>query len=193
MNHEYARGKLGRLLRDLDCYTDGEFRREMARTISGSTGQDISDDCHLQAAQIAERDNAWQELREIRNDIGANQEESTADEVRRVIAERDSALAQNAELVARNLEKLNNCLDALQIANKRIEKLEKYNLDLANESHNKSNMIDYERSKNAESARNGFIAGYHKMHIDFVGSLAPDGSAEHAATQYAEKVRRGEV
>lgn len=34
----------------------------------------------------AERDNAWQELREIREAIGANPEESTADEVRRVNA-----------------------------------------------------------------------------------------------------------
>lgn len=45
----------------------------------------------------AERDNAWQELREIREAIGANPEESTADEVRRVVAERDKALAQSAE------------------------------------------------------------------------------------------------
>ena len=30
---------------------------------------------------------------------------------------------------------------ALKIANKRIDELEKYNLDLANESHNKSNRI----------------------------------------------------
>lgn len=58
-------------------------------------------------------------------------------------SERDTAMAQN-------LEQLNNCLAALQIANKRIDELEKYNLDLANESDNKSNMIDYERSKNAE-------------------------------------------
>ncbi len=31
--------------------------------------------------------------------------------------------------------------DALKIANKRIDELEKYNLDLANESHNKSERI----------------------------------------------------
>jgi hypothetical protein len=36
----------------------------------------------------AERDNAWQELREIREAISANPEESTADEVRRVVAGR---------------------------------------------------------------------------------------------------------
>jgi hypothetical protein len=45
----------------------------------------------------AQRDNAWQELREIREAIGANPEESTADEVRRVMAERDKALAQVGE------------------------------------------------------------------------------------------------
>ncbi len=36
----------------------------------------------------SERDTAWQELREIREAIGANPEESTADEVRRVIAQK---------------------------------------------------------------------------------------------------------
>lgn len=42
----------------------------------------------------AQRDNAWQELREIREAISANPEESTADEVRRVVAERDRDLVQ---------------------------------------------------------------------------------------------------
>lgn len=46
----------------------------------------------------AQRDNAWQELREIREAIGANPEESTADEVRRVVAGRDKALAQAEQL-----------------------------------------------------------------------------------------------
>jgi DNA anti-recombination protein RmuC len=100
-------------------------------------------------------------------------------------SERDTAIAQN-------LEQLNNCLAALQIANKRIDELEKYNLDLANESHNKSNMIDHERNKNAKASRAGFVAGYHKMHIEFVGSLALNESAEFAADQYSEKVRRVE-
>ncbi len=45
-------------------------------------------------ALIAERDNAWQELREIREAIGTNPEESTADEVRRVATGRAKALAQ---------------------------------------------------------------------------------------------------
>ena len=108
------------------------------------------------------------------------------------LRDRDAEVGR-AGLVASNIEQLNNCLAALQIANKRIDKLEKYNLDLANESHNKSNMIDYGRSKNEDAGRAGFVAGYHKMHIEFVGSLAPSGSAESAADQYAEKVRRGEV
>jgi hypothetical protein len=43
----------------------------------------------------------------------------------------------------------------------------------------------------AEAGRVGFIAGYHKMHIEFVGSLAPSGSAEIVADQYAAKVRQG--
>lgn len=37
---------------------------------------------------------------------------------------------------------LSNALSALRIANKRIDELEKYNLDLANESHNKSARIE---------------------------------------------------
>ncbi len=44
----------------------------------------------------------------------------------------------------------------------------------------------------AEAGRAGFIAGYHKMHIEFVGSIAPAGSAEHAADQYAERIKQGD-
>lgn len=44
----------------------------------------------------------------------------------------------------------------------------------------------------AEAGRAGFIAGYHKMHIEFVGSLASSEGAEFAADQYAAKVRQGE-
>lgn len=76
----------------------------------------------------AERDVAWQELREIREAISANPEESTADEARRVVSQKEnlhSAIgqfqgqsnhwhqhsqqltAQNAELVAQ-VERLNN-------------------------------------------------------------------------------------
>lgn len=35
----------------------------------------------------AQRDNAWQELREIREALGVNPEESTADEVRRFVSQ----------------------------------------------------------------------------------------------------------
>lgn len=43
----------------------------------------------------------------------------------------------------------------------------------------------------AEAGRAGFIAGYHKMHIEFVGSLASSEGAEFAADQYADKIRQG--
>jgi hypothetical protein len=43
----------------------------------------------------------------------------------------------------------------------------------------------------ADAGRAGFVAGYHKMHIEFVGSIAPAGSAEHAAYQYAERIKQG--
>jgi hypothetical protein len=82
--------------------------------------------------------------------ISANYADGLELRIKELTAERNNALTQNAELHTRNIDQLNNCLAALQVANKRIDKLEKYNLDLANESHNKSNMIDYERNKNAE-------------------------------------------
>ena len=89
-------------------------------------------------------------------------------------SERDTAMAQN-------LEQLNNCLAALQIANKRIDKLEKYNLDLANESHNKSNMIDYERSKNAELVAQ--VANLTGVMQSMADSHLEDGETE-AAEQF---------
>lgn len=46
----------------------------------------------------AERDNAWKELQEIREAINANTEESTVDEVRRVIVDRDALVVQMLEL-----------------------------------------------------------------------------------------------
>ena len=41
----------------------------------------------------------------------------------------------------------------------------------------------------AEAGKAGFVAGYHKMHIEFVGSLASSEGAEFAANQYADKIR----
>ena len=48
------------------------------------------DDCKKLKQQ---RDTAWSELREIREAIKANHEESTADEVRRVVTQRDKLLS----------------------------------------------------------------------------------------------------
>lgn len=41
MNHDYASKKLNSLLNDLDLYTADEFKNQMLRIISGSTGLDI--------------------------------------------------------------------------------------------------------------------------------------------------------
>lgn len=68
---------------------------ETARTAINNNFNQLRE--HADKTQ-AQRDNAWQELREIREAIGANPEESTADEVRRVVAERDKALAQVEQL-----------------------------------------------------------------------------------------------
>lgn len=46
MDHSYAAEKLTSILRDLNQYTADEFRRQMARIISGATGQEVPDDCH---------------------------------------------------------------------------------------------------------------------------------------------------
>lgn len=47
MDHKYAKKKLTELIRDVDHYSADEFRRQMARIISGATGQKVHDDCHL--------------------------------------------------------------------------------------------------------------------------------------------------
>ncbi len=51
MDHSYAKQKLSLLVRDIANYTDDEFRRQMARIVSGTTGQDILDDCHTIKAE----------------------------------------------------------------------------------------------------------------------------------------------
>ena len=43
---------------------------------------------------LQQRDTAWQELREIRQQINANPEEATTDEAARVVAQRDKLLAE---------------------------------------------------------------------------------------------------
>lgn len=59
-------------------------------------------------------------------------------------------------------------LKALDIANKRIDELEKYNLDLANESHNKSLAIERanKRVKELESAIATAIDAFNKYEMD---------------------------
>lgn len=52
------------------------------------------------AKLMAQRDVSWQGLREVREAIAANPEESTADEVRRVVAQRDELLAALTEYIA---------------------------------------------------------------------------------------------
>lgn len=52
----------------------------------------------LLASVTAQRDTAWAEANEIREAIQANPEESTADEVRRVVSQRDELLAALKDL-----------------------------------------------------------------------------------------------
>lgn len=67
-----------------------ELRAELQiwkdRAIKAESGWDLQSN---ELAKVkAERDTAWAELKEIREAIQANPEESTADEVRRVIAQK---------------------------------------------------------------------------------------------------------
>lgn len=64
-----------------------------------------------------------------------------------------------------NSSEMSNVLKALNIANKRIDQLEKYNLDLANESHNKSRAIDRanERIKELEKE----LSNEELLHVGF--------------------------
>lgn len=41
MKYDYAKKKLTSLLAEIDCYTDGEFERQMLRIIEGATGKDM--------------------------------------------------------------------------------------------------------------------------------------------------------
>jgi hypothetical protein len=75
MDHSYAEQKLTLLLRDLSQYSADEFRRQMARIISGATGQDIPDDCHQTKA---ERNALAKEVDEANDRIGVLTEERDA-------------------------------------------------------------------------------------------------------------------
>lgn len=76
MDHSYAAEKLTSILRDLNQYTADEFRRQMARIISGTTGQEVPDDCHTikadrdeLAAQNEALREAYKELSGAINDL----------------------------------------------------------------------------------------------------------------------------
>jgi hypothetical protein len=53
------------------------------------------------------RDTAWAELREIRDAINANAEKSTADEVRRVVAQRDKLLTALKDIIGHKTDLTN--------------------------------------------------------------------------------------
>lgn len=85
--------RIAELEREVSMHRNAEIMWE--KTMMQAVGEDGPKSVVEAIDKIkAERDNAWQELREIRWDINANREESTADEVRRVAAERDDARHQ---------------------------------------------------------------------------------------------------
>ncbi len=91
-------------------------------------------------------------------------------------AERDALVAQNKELLcyAADAERWFNKHDPNGYVSPKREKAQQHLAEIR-----------------AKDARAGFVAGYHKMHFDFVGTLAPSGSAEFAADQYANRIRQG--
>ena len=85
--------RIAELELDVSMHRNAEIMWE--KTMMQAVGEDGPSDVIKAIDKIkAERDNAWTELREIRWDINANREESTADEVRRVVAELDDARHQ---------------------------------------------------------------------------------------------------
>lgn len=71
-------------------------------------------------AAEAQRDTAWSELREIRTAINADDNESTSDEVRRVVHERDELRAAFIGQV-KTIEELRRQLEQAQGNNKKLQ------------------------------------------------------------------------
>lgn len=89
IKHEEDRDRIVSCVNACADVTDEQFA-------GGWTAKGISD----YAKSLEQRDMAWSELREIREVIVANPEESTADEARRVVAQRDRLMATLARMVA---------------------------------------------------------------------------------------------
>lgn len=84
-----------------------EYREkyELMNAVNDSLESILDDTERQRDALKAERDNAWLELERIRHAVNANPEESTLDEVRRVVHQRDLARAK--------LERTSNDINAL--------------------------------------------------------------------------------
>ncbi len=90
--------RIAELEREVSMHRNAEITWE--KTMMQAVGEDGPKSVVEAIEAIkAERDTAWRELREIREAISANPEESTADEVRRVVAERDALAAQVSGLM----------------------------------------------------------------------------------------------
>lgn len=92
---------------------------------------------------------------------------------------------------------LSNALRALRIANKRIDELEKYNLDLANESHNKTARIEQLQQRVGELELKYEGKNLVWFEREEVGALDPEQTgfvslAEVRANQAAESFMAGQ-
>ena len=108
-------------------------------------------------------------------------------------AERDSALAQNAELVAqvevlsKSLKnQLNDCINF--DGGKLTDSIMEHSCIIL-----KSTPTQHLRDRDAEVGRAGFVAGYERCWRDAVGSRVPEFVVPFLSNEYAERVKAGEV
>lgn len=112
------------------------------------------------------------------------------DKLKQIKAERDALAAQVENLLYVSKE-LSACISEYKNLPQQSVKQAMFNIN--NRLQPRINLTPQQSLNEirAEAGRAGFIAGYHKMHIEFAGSLAPSGSAGMAADEYAESIRNG--
>ena len=138
-----------------------------------------------------------EQIKKLYNSVGVHalRENEIVTLINAIIAERDSALAQNAEQLA-VIEYAYNKLYILSHNRKDVSARLLGDADKGFEavraylSLNKT-PTQHLRDRDAEAGRAGFVAGYSKGWNDFGG--CGEFRRDMTADQHAEKVRRGEV
>lgn len=114
--NEVLARRIAELEREVSMHRNAEITWE--KTMMQAVGEDGPKSVVEAIEAIkAERDNAWQELREIREAISANPEESTVDEVRRVVHQLGTAQSMHVDNV-RHAWESRNCGSCEELAEK---------------------------------------------------------------------------